>query len=116
MRVDFSQILIGYDDKPVQFPGGDGKGEEDLTLGRACCEAVTAMYQDEQPTLSGDDKALRNLLAMRIYKSTHNGDGAIELKAKDVVLLKEVVNKMFGTKIVGPAWALLEPEDVAAGK
>lgn len=103
MKIEFTVELIGYDGEPVSVPSEDGTEMQHWTLGRVCCEALMAMFQDE-PDLSGTEKLNRHYLAAKIHRSKR----PVKLTAEDVALLKRLVAKLFGPKLVGPVWLLLE--------
>lgn len=109
MKVNVRTELQGYNGKPIAIPGEDGTN---WTLARACCEALTAIFGDEQD-IKGDEKLTRYLLASKIHNAVDEveGNGSVDLKAEDVALLKRLVAKLFGPNIVGPAWQALEGED-----
>lgn len=97
MKLDMTQQLVGLDGQGLEANG------EPITLRRVCCQALTAVFPDEQ-NLEGEAKVKRYELARRIY-----GDDAVELPAEDVVMLKRLVAKMYGPLIVGQAWRMLDP-------
>jgi len=103
MKIDFTKELVGFDGKPIELPTEDGQGSENWTLGRVCTEALMAMFPDEKD-LSGSEKLNRHYLASKIHRAKRK----VKLTAEDISLLKKLVAKMFGPRLVGPAWCLLE--------
>lgn len=110
MKVIVSATLLGFDGEVVKH-GRMVNGEtveEPLTLAGACTFALMSQFPDEQ-TLTGDEKLNRHLLAARIHEAANgDGDGAVDLKAEDVALLKRLVAKAWSTRACGPALLLLD--------
>ena len=85
---------------------------EPSTLGLVAKNAVLATYQDE-PTLSGDEKAKRYALALKIQDAV--GDkagmfhGQLDLKAGEIELLKKLIAKSYNPLVVGQTWKILDP-------
>lgn len=105
MKINFSTQLLDVFGKPtLSAEPGAGKPVE-LTLGGACIQALIATFPDEQH-LPGAKKAERFVLATKIAGSN---DKPLDLSTEQVAALKEVVGKAWGTAVVGPAFALLDP-------
>lgn len=89
-------------------------GGEAATLGFACIEALISVYErDDQ--VSGKVKMDRYVLAQKIVGATL----PVSLKSDDVVMIKELCAKRFGTLIYGRVADMLEhgqpePEQKAA--
>ena len=98
MKINSTQILLTYSGQPMK--DRDGK---DATLRWACCEALTATFQDEK-NLSGEDKIKRYVLAGRIFENDNP-----DLTVKEVALVIELVAKAFSTPIAAPALMILDP-------
>ena len=96
MKIRFDETMKDLDGKAII---GDGK---DLTLKQVACNALNLMFQDEQ-NLSGEEKAMRGLLAMRIYA---NPD--LDLTIDDVALIKKLIGKGYVPLIVAQVWDILE--------
>jgi len=73
-----------------------------VTVRLAATRALTAQYRDEQ-SLAGDEKVARFHLALKL-----TGEDEPDLKAEEVVLIKNVVGKMYGPVVVGRVWAILD--------
>ena len=97
MKIDTTQPLIGYDGKQLQ---NDSDGL--LTIRAVSCSALTADFQDEQD-LSGEEKVRRQKLATQIYQ-----ESTVTMTIEDVALVRQLINKGYGTAIVGSAWPLLD--------
>ena len=97
-KVDFTQVLMGIDGKPLN---GDVKPA--LTLGDI---AVTALHStiEEDKTMSGLDKFKMDELARKIYKSK-----AATLSVEDLATIKTRIGKVYGPLVIGPSWRLLDP-------
>lgn len=104
MLIDFTQVLKGFDDKPLQ--GSDG----DITLQFICIDALlTDSKEDKQ---DGPEKLRRYELA----KTIHNGK-EMDLKTEDIVLIKDKIVKTRPTLIVGITEDMLEgKKDVGTNK
>lgn len=77
--------------------------EEAMTVRLATTRALVAVYVDEQG-LTGDKKVERWHLALKIMNEDEP-----DLGAEEVVLIKELVGKMFGPAVVGQVWPILDP-------
>ena len=86
------ETLLGEDGKPVM---------EKVTLLKVCKIVLMASFEDER-ALGGDKKFDRWTLAQKI-----NG-GNTEVTAEEVTLLKSLIAKGFGPRVVGPAYVVLE--------
>lgn len=78
--------------------------EEPMTIRLVLTRALVAVYADER-SLSGDDKLIRWHLALKIMDSDEP-----DLEAKEVVLAKEMIGKMYGPVVVGRTWPILDPK------
>ena len=96
MKIRFDETMKDLDGKAII---GDGR---DLTLKQIACNALSLIFNDEQ-NLSGEEKAKRGLLAMRIYANTE-----IDLTVEEVALIKKLIGKAYGPLIVAQAWEILE--------
>lgn len=99
MKIDFTQVLKDFDDKP--FPGKDG---DDVTLGFICIDALLATLTDEKP--DANDYIRRYEFAKAIHKGEE-----MDLKAEDITLLKSRILKTRPALIYGLASDLLEKKD-----
>jgi hypothetical protein len=96
MKINFGQSLKELDGKAIK------NGEKDLTLKAVACNALGAIFNDDQ-MLSGEEKAKRGLLAMRLYA---NPD--IDLTIEELALTKKLIGKAYGPIVIAQAWAMLE--------
>lgn len=87
----------------------DGAELPDLTVGSACVTALLATFVDE-PSLNGEEKMRRFLLAQRIAATED-----VDLTAEEIALTKLLVAKGYGTLVVGRVWAALDPVSVRQG-
>jgi len=102
MKIDFSvpvKALSGDDIK-------DGKGET-FTLRDAAVVALDAVSDDDRK-LDGKEKYRRGALASRIYGAKE----AIVLDVDDLKLVKDLIGKIYGPRVVKEAWDSLDPKDV----
>lgn len=102
MTIDFTQVILDQDDKPINDPMAGAGKDIPLTLGRAVSHALNGMYPDEQ-SLSGEEKFNRGMLAFRVRDDT-----AAELKAEDIVLIKKTLAKLYGPAVIYRAYQILE--------
>lgn len=100
MRIDFSKTLIGIE-------GDDLKWDDKvvLTLRKCAIEALQATIPGEQ--VDGEERFRRGELAEKIYR----GPDPVELSIDEAKKVKEFIGKVFSTKIVHPAYKLLENSD-----
>lgn len=104
------KINLEYVFKKVEGdPLPDGKGNA-LTLRKACIDALTAVYRDEQP--DGEEKVRRYKLAMDIYTSGAD----IALSSEEVSLLKQLIGKYFAVIVVGQAYEQLDETEKPLSK
>lgn len=106
MLIDYSATLNDFLGEPIM--DGEGDKRKAITLGIVCCNALLANYPDEQG-LAGTDKVHRFYLAQKAAK----GEVA-DVSVDDVVLIKMLLGKGFGTMIVGRAYELIEPPPTKA--
>ena len=111
MKIDVTQQIAELDGTPmvtskqVCLMCGQTMGvEEPMTVRLATTRALAPVYQDER-NLTGDDKIIRFHLALRIMDEDEP-----DLEAKEIVLAKEMVGKMYGAIVVGRVWAILDPK------
>ena len=114
MKIDVTQQLTELDDTPMttgrQICPACGQviGEpEPMTVRLAATKSLTASYRDERD-LAGDRKVVRFHLALKI-----TDEDEPDLKAEEVVLIKELVGKMYGPIVVGRMWAILDPANTS---
>ncbi len=80
------------------------KSKNVLTLKKVCVESLLASFgQGEKDT--GEDKAKRYILAMKIHEAKKDVD---DLEAEDISLLKELIGNNYGPLVVGQAHMMLE--------
>ena len=101
MKIDFSMALKALAGDEIK----DGKGET-FTLRDAAVVALDAV-SDEDRKLEGKEKYRRGALASRIYGAKE----AIALDVDDLKLVKDLIGKIYGPRIVKEAWDLLDPRD-----
>jgi hypothetical protein len=100
--LDFAQPIKQLDGS--DFTGQDGKPEP-LTLEKVVETALMAQFPDDR--MSGDEKAKRYGIAMKIYSAKDKRD--VQLSIDEVKVIKDVVGKAYGPSVVGPAWQILDP-------
>lgn len=111
MKVDFTIEIENLEGMPIPITEMNESGKEkktgkNVTLKSVSVNALYSMLEDEKK-LSGEDKVKRHIIAEKIYKST----GAIDIKAKEIVLLKELIGKIYSPLIVARSYELLEKEE-----
>lgn len=125
MNIDFNQPIRDLEGNPIEedeevqvVAQSNGKPEvvrqvkkifnkdgtvKLVTLKAVCARALTAMFKDEQ-NLPAEKKVLRFTLAQKVVTAAD----PIEISSEEVVLLKEVVGKMFAPLIVGQVFGILK--------
>ena len=98
--IDFTAPLHNFDGSVINETGAPDSPA--ATLGSVCCNALMAQLPDEKPT--GAQKAARFALAATIHNQQ-----ARDVKAEDVVLMKDLIGKLYGAGVCGAAWELLDP-------
>ena len=101
MKVDFAAKLKNLNGDPIKMAGGDS---EVATLGDVAISALFTMTENDKK-LTGPQKFDLYVLATII-----KAGGEIDIKAKDIVLLKDRIAATNGPLVVGRAYELLEPE------
>ena len=92
---------------PIKNERGDQvKRSVVATLQQPSISALIGMTNKEELE-TRTAKTRRWALATRIQSAA---DGVVDLEAEDVAFLKELIAASFGTVVVGPAFALLDPK------
>ncbi len=100
-HINFNQVLVGLDGKPMVSPAGSG----DLTLGEAAVNALLGSApNDTNPT--GVEKLKRYELARRIFR---NSDAILSLD--DITLIRDRIGIIYAPAVVGVTWAVLDPKN-----
>jgi len=101
-------MKVDFDSKITDLRGEALRGEDgsDVTLASVSCTALLASYPDEQ-NLVPDAKVRRFRLAQQAIAG-----GEQDVKAEDVVELKNVLGKAYGPLVVGRAFDIIEPDGV----
>jgi hypothetical protein len=96
---------------PLNALNGEGlKDSEDKPfLLRDAAVAALDSVTDETRKLEGQEKYRRGALASRIYGAKE----PIALDVDEVKLVKDLIGKVYGPRIVKEAWDLLDPKDSA---
>ncbi len=113
MRIDVDTILTNLEDKPLQDitgqQGPDGIPlTRDLTLAMVL-EGALLNLSDEDRNISGQEKARRFALAVKIHNANHK---PLELGIEDLVTLKELVGKLYTPMVVGRVFEILDPAEI----
>jgi len=88
------------------LPQLDGNSGEPLTLKLLCARTLANLNEADSKKLSGDDKADRGLLAIRIFDTADE----IDLKIEDLVLLKQCVgSSTYNPVVIARAFEMLDP-------
>ena len=112
MQVNFLIEIEDLDGQPIPTVDNDGKPtNKNVTLKSISVNALQNITQ-EDAKMTGEEKVKRFTLAEKIYKA----DAPIDVSAKDVVTLKELIGKMYAPLIVARAWEILEPAPKEAAK
>lgn len=112
MKINVTQQLTELDGTPMvtgkvicQMCGQVVSEPEPMTVQLAATRALSASFRDEQ-SLTGDKKWPRFHLALKL-----TDEDEPDLKAESIVLIKQLVGKMYGPVIVGRMWAILDPQE-----
>ena len=108
LKLDVTNKIIGIDGEALKASPTD---DAEVSLKSIMVNAVLGQYKGEEE-LSGEKKIERYLLATKIQECS----GEFEFSSSDVVLIKSLVNKMYGPYIVGVVWSLLTEESKATEK
>ena len=98
MEIDTNQVFNSFENQPLK-----DNNDKILTLRDVIISSLIGVYPDEQ-SLSGEDKFERGELASKIY----NNNNIINLKAEEIVLIKKLIAKMYGTFIVWSTYKILD--------
>jgi hypothetical protein len=101
MKIDFSVPLKALSGEDIK----DGKGDA-FTLRDAAVVALDALSDDDRK-LDGKEKYRRGALASRIYGCKE----PVMLDVDDAKLVKDLIGKIYGPRIVKEAWDLLEGKE-----
>ena len=122
VKVDFSQEIKSYTGETFitgqrletcphcgkDLPQIDDNSGEPLTLRLICARALSNPSENEMKTLSGEQKAVRGLLAIMIFQS----DATVELKVGDIKILKEAIgNSTYNPVVIARAYEMLDPSE-----
>lgn len=122
MKINMTQELLDVDGKPINSTKEcvilDMEGniikkggkevitvittDDSLTLKKICVDALLMNSQDEK--ISGEDKAKRYQLAMKI----HGAKKDVDLESGDITTIKEIIGKNYGPIVVGQTHLMLE--------
>ncbi len=95
-------------EQKVRFVGQERKVEVvDITLRKVLVNAIMGEFEDERGKINGEEKLRRFNLGLQIQ----NTEDKFYLRSKDFELVKELVNKAYGTYITGFVWTLLEESE-----
>jgi len=87
------------------LPQLDENSGEPLTLKLVCARALTNLTETEAKQLSGDEKAARGVLTLRIF----DGPDEVDLKAADIVALKSAIgNSTYNPVVIARAFDMLD--------
>ena len=100
MKIDFAVALKSLSGDEIK----DGKGEA-FTLRDAAVVALDAVSDDDRK-LDGKEKYRRGHLATRIYGTKE----PIALDVDELKLVKDLIGKIYGPRIVKETWDILDPQ------
>lgn len=96
--IDFTQVLTGFDGKPVQQ---DPKISASMTLSDAAITALENSLPEDQGS-KGEVKFKLDELARKIYQNKH-----ASLTLEELDTIKTRIGEAWGPVVVGPAWRIL---------
>jgi hypothetical protein len=94
MLLDVTRVLVTFEGVPLQRGPDDPRP---LTLQKVFVEALLGVSQADA-NISGEEKLKRFLLAKLIYSTT---TGPIELSSDQVAFALKLVDRSWGTLVVG---------------
>lgn len=97
MKIDFSKNLKNITNKELKDQHG-----KNIILYDVCSNALLFNEKDER--LEGKEKVRRFKLAHKIYGTKE----PVSIEVEDIVLIKELVAKIYSTLITGQVWEMLE--------
>ena len=114
MKINFNRPLADLDGSPLDLTTmacqlcGRPKESRPATLRGVCADALVARYVDEQDSrsgrdLPGEEKMKRYALALKITAADE-----FDVTPEELALIRTLVAKMFGPRVMGPAWAMLD--------
>ena len=102
-KIDTSIALYNMEGEPMAFPD-----KRPLTIGTVSIEVLCASYKDEEALQNqGPEKNKRFKLAQRIKRNV-----MVNLDSSEIVMIKDLVAKAYGTVVSGQMWELLEGKTV----
>lgn len=106
MLVNFDVPLTDFDGEVIKTERViAGKLENiDLTLGRACMTALSAIH-DKDKDMDGEQKFANYKLGLKISANL----ASCELTVSEIAKLKERIATIYGPIVIGRAWSLLDP-------
>ncbi len=123
MIINFNQVLKQLDGTPIPrqldiqqcpncgFKAGKVEPMGELILKGLATDALNAIFQDEQsmgrPGISGEEKAKRGLLAMRIYANPEK----IDLTTEEISTIKMLISKIASPLVYFQALEILDPTE-----
>lgn len=117
MKINFNKPLADLDGSPLDLTTmacqlcGRPMESRPATLRGVCTDALVARYVDEQDPrsgqdLSGEDKMKRYALALKITVADE-----FDVTPEELALIRKLVAKMFGPRVMGPTWMLLDSKE-----
>lgn len=99
MKIKFDQVLLDLNGDPLK-----NQFKKDLDLKEVCVMALLSNTTEKDGEKEdGNKKMSRFLLAEKIQKAKELG-----LRAEEIVLIKNLVTKLYGPLVVGRVFNLLE--------
>lgn len=116
MKVNFNQALLDLDGSTLDLTTeacqfcGRSRESRPATLRGVCTDALVARYRDEQEpkALPGEAKMKRYGLALKI-----TAEDELDVTPEELALIRMLVAKMFGPRVMGPAWLALDSKEDA---
>lgn len=119
-KINFSTELLDMDGKPIEdiskrkldeVTGKVLKEGPTLRLADICINVLTGAKTDQdKKDLDGEAKLHFFVLACQIRDSLKPGAAQPDIRAKDIILLKEMISLNYIPLVSGQAWQMLEPE------
>lgn len=100
MKIDMTTQILDLDGEPIP-QSKDGP----ITTLRSVVEGALLAPMRGDENLAGAKKAELFLLVMRVHT-----EDECEMKAEEIVTIKDRVGKLYGPLVVGRAYAILDPD------
>lgn len=104
MKIDTSAVMIDVWGKTIRMPPAAGATEGAvITVGDACILSLIADHPEDR-----QERLEVKLQRFRLAETLRAG-GEVDLKADDIVLIKQLANRIWTVSVLGPLVAAIDP-------